>query len=146
IRDEAGKALGEAQIAACRAVGRIFEIPARAGVADVAEALVGRSGYDQWLKSRYEEKGEYEDRRRNVDELLRSIRQFAAANRGAGIADYLQSIALYTEADEPRTDDAVRLMSLHASKGLEFDIVYMIGVEQGILPHEKAIDDRGEAG
>ena len=37
-------------------------------------------------------------------------------------------------------------MSLHASKGLEFDVVYMIGVEQGILPHQKAIEDRGDRG
>ena len=37
-------------------------------------------------------------------------------------------------------------MSLHASKGLEFDVVYMIGVEHGILPHEKAVKDRGEHG
>ena len=45
-----------------------------------------------------------------------------------------------------RTENAVRLMSLHGSKGLEFDVVYMIGVEKGILPHEKAIGDRGERG
>lgn len=146
IRDDQGKPLSEAQLAACREVGRIFALPPRASVADVAEALFYRSRYDEWLKARYDEKGEYDDRRRNVDELLRSIRQFSQANRGASIADYLQSISLYTDADEPRTDDAVRLMSLHSSKGLEFDIVYMIGVEQGILPHEKAIEDRGDAG
>ena len=40
----------------------------------------------------------------------------------------------------------MRLMSLHASKGLEFDVVYMIGVEHGILPHEKTVKDNGEAG
>src|SRR5207244_2586422 len=45
-----------------------------------------------------------------------------------------------------RDDNAVRLMSLHASKGLEFEVVYMIGVEHGILPHEKAVVDRGERG
>jgi DNA helicase II / ATP-dependent DNA helicase PcrA len=146
IRDDQGKPLTEPQLAACREVGRLFDLPPRASVADIAEELFSRSGYDQWLRARYDDKGEYEDRRRNVDELLRSIRQFAAANRGASIADYLQSISLYTDGDEPRTDDAVRLMSLHASKGLEFDIVYMIGVEHGILPHDKAIEDRGEAG
>jgi DNA helicase-2/ATP-dependent DNA helicase PcrA len=62
------------------------------------------------------------------------------------MADYLQSISLYTETDKAKDDNAVRLMSLHASKGLEFDVVYMIGVEQGILPHFKAVEDRGHAG
>jgi DNA helicase-2/ATP-dependent DNA helicase PcrA len=63
------------------------------------------------------------------------------------MAEYLQSIALYTDGDADRDgDNAVRLMSLHASKGLEFDVVYIIGVEHLILPHEKAIKDRGDLG
>jgi DNA helicase-2/ATP-dependent DNA helicase PcrA len=62
------------------------------------------------------------------------------------VADYLQSIALYADGDENRGENAVKLMSLHASKGLEFEIVYMIGAEKGILPHERALADRGDRG
>jgi len=147
VRDELGRPLSDAAIRACRQTHDLFALPvARMTVAEVASALVQRTQYDQWLRDRYEEKGEYEDRRRNVDELLNSIAQFSQQNRRADIADYLQSISLYTEADQQQTDDAVRLMSLHASKGLEFDVVYMIGLEQGILPHDKAVKDRGERG
>ena len=146
LTDEQGRPLSEAQRSACAAVGRLFDLSATASVSDVADFLFKRSNYDQWLRTRYEDKGEYEDRRRNVDELLGSIRAFSQANRRASIADYLQSISLYTDAEETKDNDAVRLMSLHSSKGLEFDIVYMIGVEHGILPHEKAVEDRGEAG
>src|SRR5690606_17162600 len=54
IRDDQGKPLSEAQLAACREVGRIFALPPRASVADVAEALFYRSRYDEWLKARYD--------------------------------------------------------------------------------------------
>lgn len=147
VRDELGRPLSDAAMRACRQAHDIFALPlARMSIAEVASALVQRTQYDQWLRDRYEEKGEYEDRRRNVDELLNSIAQFVQHNPRANIADYLQSISLYTDADEQRTGNAVRLMSLHASKGLEFDVVYMIGLEQGILPHDKAVKDRGDRG
>ena len=48
--------------------------------------------------------------------------------------------------DDKQSDDAVRLMSLHASKGLEFDVVFMAGVENGLLPHKKAVQERPDAG
>ncbi len=81
-----------------------------------------------------------------MHELINSIAEFCRANPRATISDYLQSISLYTDTDGIRAENAVRLMSLHASKGLEFDVVYMIGVEHGILPHEKAVKAGGEAG
>jgi DNA helicase-2/ATP-dependent DNA helicase PcrA len=115
-------------------------------VGAIASALFERSRYDEWLKSRYDDKGEYEDRSRNVHELLNSIAEYARRERGATIEDYLQSISLYTSGDDDKTENAVRLMSLHASKGLEFDVVYLIGVEHKILPHEKALQDRPERG
>src|SRR5205823_7573607 len=97
--------------------------------------LLSRSRYDEWLKSRYEDKGEYDDRARNVGELLNAIGEFSQTHRGgASIADYLESISLYTSQDDVKGENAVRLMSLHASKGLEFDLVYVIGLEHKILP------------
>ena len=148
IRDEHGKPLGEAALKACQEAVGIFHVDlANRTVAEVANELLDRTRYDEWLRDRYEDKGEYEDRRRNVNELVNSIAAFCRDNRRAGIADYLQSISLYTDADAAGDDDnAVRLMSLHASKGLEFDAVYMIGVEHGVLPHEKALKDRGPRG
>jgi DNA helicase-2/ATP-dependent DNA helicase PcrA len=148
ITDEHGKPLSEAALKACAEAVRVFGIDLRGrSVADVAAEVLHRGRYDEWLKDKYEDKGEYEDRRRNVNELVNSIAVFCRDNRGAGIGEYLQSISLYTDGDSAADDEnSVRLMSLHASKGLEFDAVYMIGVEHGILPHEKAVKDRGERG
>ena len=147
ITDESGKPLGEAALKACREAREIFGFePAGMSVGQVVTEILRRTKYDGWLKDKYEEKGEYEARNRNVNELVNSITEFSVNSPRASIADYLQSISLYTDHDGQRDDNGVRLMSLHASKGLEFDIVYMIGVEHGILPHEKAIKDRAERG
>ena len=147
VRDENDRPLSEAAIRAAHEATRVFgfDIDGKT-VAEIVNEVLDRTKYDEWLKDRYEEKGEYEARRQNVNELVNSIAEFCRSEPRASIADYLQSISLYTSGDEARTENAVRLMSLHASKGLEFDVVYMIGVEKGILPHEKAIGDRGERG
>lgn len=147
ITDDHGKPLGDAALRACHAVRDIFGFDLSGlTVADTVTQVLARTKYDDWLKDRYEEKDEYEARNRNVNELVNSIATFSATHRGATVADYLQSISLYTDHDANKDDNGVRLMSLHASKGLEFDVVYMIGLEHGILPHEKAVADRGEAG
>jgi DNA helicase-2/ATP-dependent DNA helicase PcrA len=147
ILDENDRPLTDAARRACdEALGIFCMDQSDRTVADIAIELLERTQYDKWLKEKYEDKGEYESRNRNVTELTNSVAEFCRTNRRASIADYLQSISLYTDSDSNRDDNAVRLMSLHASKGLEFDVVYMIGVEHGILPHEKAIADRGSRG
>ena len=147
VRDEQDRPLTDAARRACDEALGIFCFDATdASVHDVVLEVLARTNYDKWLKEKYEEKNEYESRQRNVTELTNSIADFCGENRKATIADYLQSISLYTSSDGGKDDNAVRLMSLHASKGLEFDVVYMIGVEHGILPHEKAVVDRGEDG
>ena len=147
VRDEQEKPLSDAAVAACAGALRIFGLPVeRRPVSDVVNDLLDRTQYDQWLKDRYDDAKEYESRRQNVNELVNSIAEFCRNSPLSTIADYLQSISLYTDDGEARAENAVRLMSLHSSKGLEFDVVYMVGVEQGILPHEKAVADRPERG
>jgi DNA helicase II / ATP-dependent DNA helicase PcrA len=155
IRDENDKPLSDAAAHACREAREIFNAALSRGSTELAEVkrpdeivnlLLDRTKYDEWLKARYDDKGEYEARSRNVNELANSIATFSRENPHADVADYLQSISLYTDGDDKSDGNAIRLMSLHASKGLEFDAVYIIGLEQGILPHEKAIKDRADRG
>ncbi len=147
VRDEQDRPLADSARKACDDALDIFLFDTDGmSVHDIVMEILSRTQYDKWLKEKYEEKNEYESRQRNVTELTNSIADFCAENRKATIADYLQSISLYTSSDGGKDDNAVRLMSLHASKGLEFDVVYMIGVEHGILPHEKAVKDNGESG
>lgn len=140
-----GSALGE-QI---RSLYSIYRLDTHGmSPADSLAEIVQRSGYYHHLEEIYKDSAaKIEDRKRNVQELINSVALWSQENPGGSIEKYLQYVALLTSFDNGnRNPDAVSLMSLHASKGLEFDCVFMVGVEQLMLPHKKAIDERPEAG
>jgi DNA helicase-2/ATP-dependent DNA helicase PcrA len=115
--------------------------------ADLLAEALRRNNYTTYLEGHEKETPEkIEERKRNVDEMVNSVALWCRDNPEEGVGDYLGYISLLTSLDDKRTDDAVRLMSLHASKGLEFDVVFMVGVENGLLPHKKAVLERPEAG
>ena len=137
---------------AVRQVHYCFRIdPATQSPADCLAEAVSRTGYIKHLESHEKEDAvKIEERKRNVQELINSVALWgqdeAKAGHKAAIGDYLGYIQLLTSADNDKSDNAVRLMSLHASKGLEFDIVFMVGVEAGLLPHKKAVTERADLG
>ena len=90
-----------------------------------------------------------EERLENLQELLKSIRLYEEENKNEedlGVERYLQDIALYTNADYRKDDDKVRLMTVHQAKGLEFPLVWIYGLNEGVLPSHRTIRERGEAG
>ena len=81
------------------------------------------------------------DRRANIEELGVSAAQFAAAGRG-GALDYLSECSLLTDADRvSENSDRVLMLTVHNAKGLEFDVVVIAGLEEGLLPHGSSLDD-----
>ena len=86
--------------------------------------------------------GDAEDRvarRENLQQLASAVAEAAA--RGQALEDFLDSVALLEENDEETTTEAVSLMTLHSAKGLEFDVVFLAGLEDGLLPHANSRDD-----
>ncbi|GIW87354.1 MAG: DNA helicase [Isosphaeraceae bacterium] len=82
------------------------------------------------------------DRTANLDELLSAARQFDREHPGATIAEFLEEVSLATSVDRWDEDaGAVALMTLHAAKGLEFPVVFLVGLEEGILPHARSAED-----
>jgi DNA helicase-2/ATP-dependent DNA helicase PcrA len=72
-------------------------------------------------------------------------REFESRNPEGTLADFLEQVALVTEQDEYDEDDpAVTLMTLHNAKGLEFEVVFMVGMEDGVFPHYRSMGDSGE--
>ncbi len=116
---------------------------AGAPVAELLEETLGETGYLEALAA--ERTIEAQGRIENLEEFVRVAREYdgmAGAGEDTGVAEFLQQIALIADADQIRDDEGlVTLMTLHTAKGLEFPIVFMIGCEDGVFPHSRAIDE-----
>ena len=109
---------------------------------ELYDVLVEKSGYIRML----EEKATDENRTRieNVKELKTNIIGFINEN-GGSLFDFLSETALYTDLDsDDGGDDKVLMMTMHSAKGLEFDAVFIVGMEEGIFPGVRAIGDQDE--
>ena len=95
------------------------------------------------LKQAYEavDKQESSDKVDNIATYLASINEFTKDNAGTTIIDYLQSVALLTDTDNVVDENYIRLATVHAVKGLEFKVVFVVGLEQGNFPSNMSIDE-----
>jgi DNA helicase-2/ATP-dependent DNA helicase PcrA len=139
--------------AAVKAFGRFMETmlalreraEGGAGVAELLEETLNRSGYIEALEA--ERTIEAQGRLENLEELVNVAREYeasGAAGQEPSLEGFLQQIALLSDADELSDDEGlVTLMTLHNAKGLEFPIVFVIGCEDGVFPHSRALDEGG---
>jgi DNA helicase-2/ATP-dependent DNA helicase PcrA len=135
--------------AAQKAIGRFMSTMTRlreraeagAPVGEVMEETLRESGYLEALEA--ERTIEAQGRIENLQELVRVAREYDATSAGeGGLAEFLQQVALLSDADQLRDDDGlVTLMTLHNAKGLEFPVVFIIGCEDGLFPHSRALDE-----
>ncbi len=114
-------------------------LPAR----EVVTRLIDKTGYAGHLRAAADNSGQ--DRLENLDELITAAREFDQTHPGGSIHDFLAEITLASPIDRWDEDSgAVTLMTMHAAKGLEFPVVFIVGVEQGILPHSRANENQTE--
>jgi DNA helicase-2/ATP-dependent DNA helicase PcrA len=105
---------------------------------DVIRAVLDRSGYRGMLRTNADD--DDVDRLANVEELITSAKQFAAEDDSRTIRDFLEQITLASDVDSwDERQDCVSVMTLHAAKGLEFPVVYIVAMEQGIMPGERSL-------
>ncbi|AQT68859.1 ATP-dependent DNA helicase PcrA [Anaerohalosphaera lusitana] len=106
-------------------------------VAPLMERVFDESGLLDSLRAGGEDE---ESAIENIDELINSASRYDEMTEEPSLIDYLQSIALYSDTDAYDAEAGrVSLMTLHAAKGLEFDNVFIIGLEEGLLPHERSL-------
>lgn len=109
-------------------------------VSDLLVEVVEETGYGDYVDAQ-DAKAD-EDRRGNVDELINAAREFEREMQASTLEAFLEHVALVSDVDDLDADpDRVTLMTMHASKGLEFPSVFVVGVEHGILPHERSLED-----
>ena len=109
-------------------------------VANLLGLVVDKTGYRQYLTDSFPVDGE--ERWENVQELRNVAGQFDELEPEIALQRFLEDVALMSDADEyDEKVDAVTLITLHAAKGLEFPVVFICGMEEGLLPHVRSFDD-----
>lgn len=112
-----------------------------AGVLLAPEEYVRKVLDDTGLLMQYQEEGTEEAlaRAENMLEFITAIQEFMHGNPDATLSDFLANVALVTDSDEQTETNTVTLMTLHSAKGLEFPVVFFIGLEEGICPHIRSM-------
>lgn len=127
---------------AAKAIGSFGELLAqlrsrseRLGLSDLIELVIKRSGYFDYLNDGSITAA---DRLENVQELISVAKEYEEV----GLEGFLEEVALISDVDRyDQSSDAVTLMTLHAAKGLEFPVVFIVGLEEGIFPHAQSLID-----
>jgi DNA helicase-2/ATP-dependent DNA helicase PcrA len=105
---------------------------------DLLKIILDESGYSEMLKSKKDI--ENENRLENIKELLRAMHDYD------NLQSFLEHVALATSIDKEWDGEKINLMTMHAAKGLEFDVVFLPGWEEGLFPHQKSLEEKGDSG
>jgi len=104
---------------------------------EALEFVLAESGYERWLEE--QATPEAESRLENLRELIAAAEESEA--RGETLADFLDRAALVSDADDYDASAPVTLMTLHSAKGTEFDVVFLVGLEEGLFPHSRSVGE-----
>ena len=102
------------------------------------QIILDESGYSAMLKNKKDL--ENENRLENIKELLSAMKEFD------NLESFLEHVSLATSVDQEWDGEKVNMMTMHAAKGLEFEAVFLPGWEEGLFPHQKSIDEKGQSG
>ncbi len=102
------------------------------------QTVLDESGYSAMLKNKKDV--DNENRLENIKELLSAMKEFD------NIESFLEHVSLATSVDQEWDGEKINMMTMHAAKGLEFDVVFLPGWEEGLFPHQKSIEEKGQNG
>ena len=102
------------------------------------QIILDESGYSAMLKNKKDL--ENENRLENIKELLSAMKEFD------NLESFLEHVSLATSIDQEWEGEKINMMTMHAAKGLEFDVVFLPGWEEGLFPHQKSIEEKGQNG
>ena len=102
------------------------------------QIILDESGYSAMLKNKKDV--DNENRLENIKELLSAMKEFD------NLESFLEHVSLATSVDQEWDGEKINMMTMHAAKGLEFDVVFLPGWEEGLFPHQKSIEEKGQNG
>ena len=126
-------------------ITRLIEQSLALDTTELIDLAVERTGYGAMLR---EDKERGEERMENLQELRASAEQFSGSEERGQLSDFLENVALVSDVDGLQGGDdsdidadAITLITLHQAKGLEYDAVFLVGLEEGMLPHSRSVED-----
>ncbi len=113
----------------------------RSGFGSLFSQLVDEIDFVDYLGRTCKTDTEREQRKLNVADFLTSLRDYDSSGRKNGLQGFLDDIALQQDREDDDDGPGVNLITLHAAKGLEFPVVYLVGLEEGVLPHKRSLEE-----
>ena len=111
-------------------------------VLNLIETVIKQTGYGDMLDKEAEHDPQGESRKENVGEFLSVAKDYMDSNPDGNLQDFLENVALVSDVDDFESSDSkVTLMTLHAAKGLEFPVVFLTGLDEGLFPHSRTLLD-----
>lgn len=111
-------------------------------VLSLIETVIKQTGYGDMLDKEAEHAPQGESRKENVGEFLSVAKDYMDSNPDGNLQDFLENVALVSDVDDFESSDSkVTLMTLHAAKGLEFPVVFLTGLDEGLFPHSRTLLD-----
>ena len=111
-------------------------------VLSLIETVIKQTGYGDMLDKEAEHDPQGESRKENVGEFLSVAKDYMDSNPDGNLPDFLENVALVSDVDDFESSDSkVTLMTLHAAKGLEFPVVFLTGLDEGLFPHSRTLLD-----
>ena len=117
------------------------ELEGKVEIAKLAYGLLEDMKYIEELKVEAETDISSENRLENVLELINVISEYETQEENASLQEFLENISLVADSDEIEDDNYVTLMTIHTSKGLEYPVVFLVALEEGIFPSQRAIEE-----
>jgi DNA helicase-2/ATP-dependent DNA helicase PcrA len=122
----------------------LIEVGEKNNISILIDGLLERTAYRKYLFAT-EEEPDAEERWQNVEELRNVAAEYEGLADNAGLVQFLEDVALISDADTIKDEEdsggSVTLITLHSAKGLEYPVVFMIAMEEGVLPHARSYDD-----
>jgi DNA helicase-2/ATP-dependent DNA helicase PcrA len=144
-RHPVGARQAKALVEFLRLLDELMDVAAKNTLSTLLDGVLERTAYRRYLYDEFEEP-EADERWANVQELQNVAAAYDGLAPEEGLVSFLESVALISDADtiaesEDGRDDRVTLITLHSAKGLEYPVVFMTAMEEGILPHIRSFDD-----
>ncbi len=131
-------------------IGQKFaDMATKTTLVDTVRELISAVGYEAEVRRLYPEAEEQQNRLAAIEEVINAIAEYEAEAEEPSLAGFLSEVALAGRefaggGEKEKSRNAISLMTMHSAKGLEFPIVYMVGMEEGLLPHRRSIGDVDE--